>query len=379
MGFDPRRWQPSSGGPPITANVEALLAENDALRREVRSLRLQLELLLANGRRAASEPRSEPAGRRPPSPRREAAGERVSRSVSHGLSVELVARWSAAMARHPRWQALPLGPPGGLRGLIEQLRGRSWNPALSLEEELDRRSPGLGAELAAALRGPHSRGRLAVRAAFALYGPRAIEWLSEEPLRVVEELHRRTETLEPGPKGARRRGTRTENHTQTGRSESSSQADAGADAGGHRRTATGGREARAGAAGGSRSAAGSARGGGDPGSETGSGKSHRRGRPQGDGPDPRRSAGGSGRQGARSTTGAGGRSDRDPGHAHASRDPAGPADPRARALALLGLESGASLQAIKRAYRRLAKAHHPDLGGDVQAFHRLDAAYRSLL
>jgi curved DNA-binding protein CbpA len=46
---------------------------------------------------------------------------------------------------------------------------------------------------------------------------------------------------------------------------------------------------------------------------------------------------------------------------------------------LLGLERGASLQSIKRAYRRLAKAHHPDLGGDVERFHRLDAAYRLLI
>ena len=56
-----------------------------------------------------------------------------------------------------------------------------------------------------------------------------------------------------------------------------------------------------------------------------------------------------------------------------------PSDPRTAALRLLGLEPGASLAAIKRAYRRLAKAHHPDLGGDVEAFHRLDAAYRLLI
>jgi curved DNA-binding protein CbpA len=49
------------------------------------------------------------------------------------------------------------------------------------------------------------------------------------------------------------------------------------------------------------------------------------------------------------------------------------------ALRLLGLEPGASIAAIKRAYRRLAKAHHPDVGGDVAAFHRLDAAYRLLI
>jgi curved DNA-binding protein CbpA len=45
----------------------------------------------------------------------------------------------------------------------------------------------------------------------------------------------------------------------------------------------------------------------------------------------------------------------------------------------LGLEHGATPRAIKRAYWRLAKAHHPDLGGDPEAFHRLDAAYRLLM
>ena len=54
-------------------------------------------------------------------------------------------------------------------------------------------------------------------------------------------------------------------------------------------------------------------------------------------------------------------------------------DPRGEALRELGLEAGASPQMVKRAYRRLAKAHHPDLGGDPQAFHRLEAAYRLLM
>jgi curved DNA-binding protein CbpA len=48
-------------------------------------------------------------------------------------------------------------------------------------------------------------------------------------------------------------------------------------------------------------------------------------------------------------------------------------------LQLLGLEVGASPQAIKRAYWRLAKTHHPDLGGDAEAFRRIDAAYRLLM
>jgi HEAT repeat protein len=114
----------------------------------------------------------------------------------------------------------------------------------------ERGSPALPAELAEALRGPHSRVRWAVRAAFALHGQRALEWLNEAPLRLVDDLLRLT---------------------------------------------------------------------------------------------------------------------------------ARPSDPRTAALLLLGLEPGASLAAIKRAYRRLAKAHHPDLGGDVEAFHRLDAAYRLLI
>jgi hypothetical protein len=272
MGFDPRRWRPSPGGRPVTANVEALLAENDALRRqngallrELHALQQQLEL----GRQAA----------------RRQVHSRVTNSAAPGLTAEQVERWSAAMARHPAWTELRLGPPGGLRALVEELRRHWWNPALSLEEELDRRSPGLGGELAAALRGPHSRGRWAVRAAFALYGPRAPEWLAEEPLRVVDELRRRLERLEGQQRQQRRRGTRTENHSQ---------------------------------------------------------------------------GGGNTRSGSRS---------------RASRSP----DPLLEALRLLGLEQGASREAIKRAYRRLAKAHHPDLGGDPEAFHRLDAAYRLLL
>jgi hypothetical protein len=201
----------------------------------------------------------------------------VTGSGKFGITAEQVERWGIAMARHPRWQALRIGPPGGLRGLVEERRRRSWNPALSLEQDLDRRSPGLGAELAEALRGPHSRVRWAVRAAFALYGPRAPEWLSDEPLRVVEELLRRAPRSRP-------RGTRTENHSQASRGSSS--------------------------------------------------------RPAG-----------------------GGRS----------------IDPRLAALQLLGLPEGASIASIKRAYRRLAKAHHPDLGGDVEAFHRLERAYRLLV
>ena len=262
MGFDPRRWRPAPGSPPVTSNVDALLAENDALRREVQALRRRLEQLQL-------EQRQQP--------------NRVDVGFAYGLSPDQVERWGQAMARHPRWPSLRIGPPGGLRGVIDELRSGWWNPKLSLEQELDRRSPGLGAELAEALRGPHSRARWAVRAAFALYGQRAPEWLGEAPLQVAEELLRRQELL-----SQRHRGTRTENHSNTNQ------------------------------------------------------QSHTR------------------------------------NHSHTKREAAA-ADPRADALRLLGLEFGATKPMIKRAYRRLAKAHHPDLGGDATAFHRLDAAYRLLM
>jgi DnaJ domain len=288
MGFDPRRWKPAPGSRPITTNVEALLAENDALRREVRALRLQLELVLQGGRSATPErdvTQREPAERRRPP---------VTTASSFGITPELVERWGQAMGRHPQWQVLRIGPPNGLRGLIEAQRRQWWNPALELEQELDRRAPGLGAELGEALRGPHSRVRWAVRAAFAVYGPSALEWLSDEPLRVVEELLTRAQQLEQrrsGGRQQRRKGTRTANTSGANRS-------AGPKA--------------------------------SKGPKTGQNATHA-------------------------------------------------ADPRQQALELLGLERGASLQAIKRAYRRLAKDHHPDLGGDVERFHRLDAAYRLLI
>ncbi|MFM7464906.1 MAG: J domain-containing protein [Cyanobium sp.] len=292
MGFDPRRWRSPPRSRPITANVEALLAENEALRREVWALRQQLEL------------------------QRHQGPTRVTTGAAPGLTQQLAERWCQEMARHPGWSGLRVGPPGGLRGLVEELRLQWWNPALSLEEELNRHNPGLGSELAAALRGPHSRGRWAVRAAFALYGQRAVEWLNEEPLRVVEELRQRVERLEQrqgqgqGPGAKRRPGTRTENHSQS-QNEACSQGQS-------------------------------------------QGRSHERTDPPGSG----------GRQ-----------------RAGARREPGGTAtpDPRREALRLLGLEGGASPQAIKRAYWRLAKTHHPDLGGDAEAFHRLDAAYRLLV
>ena len=91
MGFDPRRWQTPHRARPITANVDALLAENEALRQEVRALRQQLERL------------------------RVQAAQRVATTTGSGLTPERVERWCQALARHPAWTTLRLGPPGGLR------------------------------------------------------------------------------------------------------------------------------------------------------------------------------------------------------------------------------------------------------------------------
>ena len=101
MGFDPRRWRPAPGSPPVTSNVDALLAENDALRREVQTLRRRLEQLSA----------------RPPQPGPD--GPTGGPTYGHGLSPDQLERWGQAMAAHPQWQALRIGPPGGLRGVIE--------------------------------------------------------------------------------------------------------------------------------------------------------------------------------------------------------------------------------------------------------------------
>ena len=53
-------------------------------------------------------------------------------------------------------------------------------------------------------------------------------------------------------------------------------------------------------------------------------------------------------------------------------------DKRAEAYQALGLSVDASWQDIKQAYRRLAKHHHPDQGGDQQRFIEVRAAYEVL-
>jgi hypothetical protein len=43
------------------------------------------------------------------------------------------------------------------------------------------------------------------------------------------------------------------------------------------------------------------------------------------------------------------------------------------------LESADAQEVIKSAYRRQAKTHHPDMGGDAETFRRIHAAYEELL
>jgi hypothetical protein len=51
---------------------------------------------------------------------------------------------------------------------------------------------------------------------------------------------------------------------------------------------------------------------------------------------------------------------------------------REQALRILQLPSTADVVAVKRAYRRLVREHHPDLGGDPGTFHDLQRAFERL-
>jgi len=46
--------------------------------------------------------------------------------------------------------------------------------------------------------------------------------------------------------------------------------------------------------------------------------------------------------------------------------------------AILGIRSDASPEEVRTAYRRLARQHHPDVGGESAAFHSLQEAYDAL-
>ncbi|WP_010317492.1 J domain-containing protein [Synechococcus sp. CB0205] len=252
MGFDPRRWSAEPRPQQrVTSNVDALLQENEALRREVRQLRRQLEHL---------RQRPEPSRQhwRPP------------QALVSSAQVE---RWGAALAEQKGWAVLR---QSGLQEMIEQLNRSSFLPQLNLQQRLDHLVPGLGRDLYAATASLLNKKRCAVLAAFALYGVSAIEWLDDDPQRVVLELRQRQ---------------RTSNHNNNRRTRSDQR-----------------------------------------------------------------------------------RTDRQHQSTDQGRDPR-----RVAALSVLGLEWGASKQAIKQAHRRLVKQHHPDVGGTAEAFRRVNDAYQFLV
>ena len=254
MGFDPRRWQSTRrGSARITGDAEAIAADFDDDLRQNWS-------------------------RRQGAPKRPRVV--VTVGAAPGITPELVRRWAEAMARHPRWHDLGME---GLLALGARCHARGHDPSLPLEQALERRSPGLGQELAWALRGSRSRARLAVRAVFALHGSRAPDLLDRNPLGLVDEL------LVALGLGRRQADRRSQGQTH--------------------------------------------------------GQAH--GHAQ--------------------------------GQSHRQRFSERPRDSREEALAVLGLERGASREAVKAAHRRLVKRHHPDMGGEVEAFRRIDAAYRLLI
>lgn len=390
------------GGRAVTTNLDAVLLENEALHHQVRLLREELALLQrgrsadaaaqaqaqasagfagrshpSEGARAwrgdqeSTAPQPTPEARwRQAAPRGERArswraGPEVTTGSAPGITPQLVRQWAEALSSHPRWRELRLGsrlegdPAAGgslelgLQALLDDLRSRSHNPALELEDALDRRSPGLGAELRWALAGPASRVKAAVRAAFALHGPRAADRLSADPQAVVEELLAGIAQLEAQMRqeaqarrereeqqqawrrqqDGRRPGGRSWGDTGAGGGNAETRADA-RDGGSGRTRDAGSSRAWSAGSGGSRRSSGA---GTAPGAGAGEGRSSQNGRQ------------------------------------------AAPDRQRDEALAILELSRGAPLAAVKAAHRRLVKRHHPDMGGDAESFRRINDAYQLLI
>ena len=218
MGFDPRQWPSAAQPRRVTTNIDALfaenqalLAENEALRREIQQLRRRLEQWERQSR-----------------PDSGAQRQRAQSQVSARVTAEQVQQWGDALAAQSGWRELRLGDPHtgtGLRGLIETLNRRSFFPQLTLEQRLDRLVPGLGGDLQQALAGPDNRRRLAIRAAFALYGVSALEWLDDDPQRVVADLRarQRSESSRRTSSDHRSQRSRQSSSRQSSDSQTSSQ------------------------------------------------------------------------------------------------------------------------------------------------------------
>ena len=170
MGFDPRRRSADPRARQVTSNVDALLAENEALRRQLRQLQHRLELL---------EQRSDPSPRHNQQSKQAPSGGRVH------VTTAQVDSWGQALAQQPGWSTLRAQ---GLETLVDSLNRQSFHPNLTLQQRLERLLPGLGQDLLQALDGGMNKKRWAVLAAFALYGVRTREWLDEDPRRVVQDL-----------------------------------------------------------------------------------------------------------------------------------------------------------------------------------------------
>ena len=217
MGFDPRQWSSSSSardernrqnqGERVTSNVEALLRENDSLRREVQRLHQQLDRLRRQ-QWQRPHPKMDAEPRQQPSPH---------------VTAEQVQGWGDSLAMQPGWTVLR---QYSLELLIDQLNRSSFHPQLNLRQRLDRVVSGLGTDLLAAVGSRSTKKTAAVLAAFALYGVRASEWLEEDPRRVVAELRQRQRHQQPGGAGRRTRSDQRSTDRETNR-EAAGEAHAG--------------------------------------------------------------------------------------------------------------------------------------------------------
>ena len=208
MGFDPRRW--SSAAEPhrrqtVTSNVDALLAENDSLRREVLQLKKQIEMLR---QRQWTQSQSQSQSKYQ---QRSYAQRHEPEQKSPSVSSNQVERWGEALARQQGWNALRLKE---LELLIVALNRASFHSHLNLQQRLDRLMPGLGTDLVAAIPKPMTKKQYAVLATFALFGMRSREWLDEDPQRVVFELKNRQQSSHQS------RRTRTDQRSSDRSSES---------------------------------------------------------------------------------------------------------------------------------------------------------------